>query len=57
MTREELINQLPSPWRDIIKVGTIDYYSDEGRDHDFAKKSGLTIEICQDCSYHCSEIP
>ena len=56
MTRIELIEQLPQPFCDIMKVGSIDYKSN-GRVHSFAQKRGYETKMASDCTYYCENLP
>lgn len=56
MTRMELIEQLPQPWCDIMKIGSIDYKS-KGRVNSFAKTRGYKIKMSADCTYYCENLP
>lgn len=56
MTRMELIEQLPQPWCDIMKVGSIDYKS-KGGVYSFAKTRGYETKMAADCSCYCENLP
>lgn len=51
MTKEELVNSLPEPWKSVASWGgSIDYKS-RGGDHRYVEERGYKSHMNSDCSY------